>query len=546
MGASAVKPDRPIRPRTRVRVELVGLLLILVVTGLTQATALAAPNEEIRTETELVRASGRTSDESLDILVPDAVPEIYEQRRFSRLWSDRDRVATLIRAIRASTADGLVPRHYHLARIERLPSASPGGESAPSGRANAIDDILLTDSLARLVLDLRFGKVNRTARSDAAARMAAIERVLMAQDLSAALAALTPANSEYRSLRRALANYRRIAEAGGWPEIPAGPTIRPGDSDTRISLLVRRLAASGDLSGGHGGNDYDPTLQAAIRRFQSRHGLAVDAVIGPATLRALNVTVAARIDQVRVNLERLRWQRGSHPDPLVLVNIPAFEAQLIRDGAVEKTHKVIVGALKTPTPTFESELKYVVLNPTWTVPRSIASDELLPAIKADRGYLERFGYQVLDPSGSVVDPAGIDWTRLNRNNFAYSLVQQPGPANQLGRIKFMMPNEYAVFMHDTPGVNLFSRASRTFSHGCIRVENPVALATALMRNTDGDGGVLESRIASGSTQTVFLAEPVAIRIIYRTVTSNDGQDVRFFADVYGLDNGVLAALDKDR
>jgi murein L,D-transpeptidase YcbB/YkuD len=153
---------------------------------------------------------------------------------------------------------------------------------------------------------------------------------------------------------------------------------------------------------------------------------------------------------------------------------------------------------------------------------------------------------VLDPSGGVTDPTDIDWDTLNRNNFAYSLVQQPGPANQLGRIKFMMPNEYAVFMHDTPGINLFSRASRTFSHGCIRVENPVAMATALMRNTDGGGELLESRIASGSTQTVFLAEPVAIRIIYRTVASNDGPDVRFFDDVYGLDNEVLAALDADR
>jgi murein L,D-transpeptidase YcbB/YkuD len=230
----------------------------------------------------------------------------------------------------------------------------------------------------------------------------------------------------------------------------------------------------------------------------------------------------------------------------VLVNIPAFEAYLIRGGVPELTSRVIVGKPKTPTPTFESELKYLVLNPTWTVPRSIASNEMLPTIRNDPAYLARFGYLLLDHSGSPVDPGDVNWAAQSRNNFAYTLVQQPGPANQLGRIKFMMPNEYAVFMHDTPSVNLFNLASRAFSHGCIRVQDPFELATALMRDTGLDGEPLESRVAAGDTQTVFFAKPVAIRIVYHTANSDGGQNVRFFDDVYDLDKELLKALDAGR
>jgi len=546
MGAIAGKPDRPHRTRTEVHGKLAGLLLILVVAALTQARVLAAPSEAIRIEAELLRASGRTSDYSFDILVPDAVPEIYERHRFLPFWSDPERIATLIEAVRTSEDEGLSPGHYHLARIERLPMAPSGGAPAATDRRQALADILLTDSLAQLVLDLQFGKVGRTDRSDAEERMTAIERVITAPDLSAALASVQPHSPQYQGLRRALATYRRISRTGGWPPIPEGPTIRSGDRDPRLLMVAQRLAASGDFTDEQSSDNLDPTLQAAVRRFQLRHGLAVDGVIGPATMRALNVSVDARVDQIRANLERLRWQRDPQPDPLVLVNIPAFEAYLIRGGVPELTFRVIVGNPKTPTPTFESELKYLVLNPTWTVPRSIVTNELLPTIKNDPDYLGRFGYRLLDHSGDPVDPGDVNWATLSRNNFAYTLVQQPGPANQLGRIKFMMPNEYSVFMHDTPGVNLFGRASRPFSHGCIRVENPFDLATAVMRGTDGAGENLQSRVASGHTQTVFLTEPVAIRIVYRTATSDGGQNVRFFDDVYGRDEELLTALDAGR
>lgn len=529
--------------RDRPGATLLWLLAVSVLTTAWRTVSGAGLSETIRAETELLRASGRIGIENIDILEPEAVADVYERHRFAPFWSDPVRIDALLDGIRASVDEGLNPGDYHLQRIERMHESQARG-GTPTRRALAAIDIVLTDSLARLALDLRFGKVDRNQRTDPLPRALVVEQLLAAGSLSSALSAVTPRNAQYLSLRGALQAYRGLQKSGGWPAVAEGPTIRAGATDPRLLQIARRLAVGGDLSPDHDDTAvYDDVLQRAVRRFQSRHTLEPDAAVGPATLRALNVPVDARIDQIRLNLERARWIGDTPDDDFILVNLPMFEAYLVQNGAVQWKTRVIVGQKKTETPLFQSRLKYVVLNPTWTVPHSIASNELLPNIQADPSYVGRNGYEVFDATGVQVDPAQVEWSTVHANNFRYTLVQQSGPANQLGRIKFVFPNAHAVYMHDTPSRNLFARASRAISHGCVRVERPTELAALLLEQQGWSRERLESQIAAGDTETIFLAEPLAVRLVYWTATVDDSGTVHFANDIYARDAALLIALD---
>lgn len=345
-------------------------------------------------------------------------------------------------------------------------------------------------------------------------------------------------SAPHERLQDALLRYEGIAAAGGWPAIPDGPTMEPGTADPRIEVVGRRLAISGDLeNAGREFDTYDEELQSAVRRFQARHGLEQDARIGKQTLRALNAPAAQRVEQLRRNIERTRQVFGTPRVDFLLVNIPAFTVTLFREGVERSTTRVVVGDDDTQTPLFEAQLRSVVLNPTWTVPRTIASEELLPKIQADIGYLARNGYDVVDRNGNRIDPSGIDWPSLNKNNFPYTLVQRPGPFNELGRIKFLFPNDYGVCMHDTPKKFLFSHDSRAFSHGCVRVEDPVDFAAHLL----GPEGWTRDRIAAQldtrETHTIVLTNPLPVVLVYLTAEAAADGTVYFYRDIYGRDAG---------
>lgn len=551
VAITGISRDRVTPGRRRLSAGL-GLLLALAFAAPGHAADAASLFETIRAEIELLRASGRVSYSGIDVLEPDLVTGIYERNRFAPLWAEQQRVLALPAIIRSSYDEGLNPDDYHLERIERVLESLAAGRQL-TDRGLAVFDLLLTDSLAALVLDLRFGKVDGGLRSaadrqirpiDGLEPVFAIEQLIESRTLSSALTSVLPRSPQYLRLRAALQRYRRIEKSGAWPAIADGPTISPASRDPRVPALARRLGATDDLTDGHGSVAvYDDVLQAAVRRFQLRHGLEPDAEVGPATLRAMNVPVTARIDQIRLNLERARWSYDPERHDFVLVNVPAFRAYLVNGGVVTWSTRVIVGTVHTETPLFQAPMKYVVLNPTWTVPYKIASEELLPKIRGDPSFLSRGGYQLFDRAGDPVDPATVDWATLNRNNFPLMLVQQPGPANQLGRIKFVFPNEYAVFMHDTPAKNLFLRACRAFSHGCIRVEQPVDLAVRLLEREGWPRERIDAEIASGETRTIFLAEPVPVILVYWTATVDDQGVVYFFDDIYARDTVLLEALD---
>ncbi len=354
------------------------------------------------------------------------------------------------------------------------------------------------------------------------------------------MASLAPSAWRYAYLRRGLEHYRALAESGGWAPIPDGPTIEPGSDDPRVAALAERLVSGGDLVARDGPYlVYDDTLEAAVRRFQVRHGLEADGLVGKKTLRQLNVSVERRIDQVRVNLERQRsWEPPADGD-YVLINVPAFTAYVYVRGRPTWSTKVIVGDTEDETPDIQSGLKSIVFNPTWSVPYSIASKELLPKIQRDPDFLKRGNYRVVDRDGRQVDPDSVDWSVVRRNTFPYSLVQQAGPGNELGQVKFLFPNPYSVCMHDTPGKALFDRARRAFSHGCIRIDEPLQLAERLLAREGWTTADIDARLRSGRTTTVALENPWPVLLLYWTVDVGADGTLLFYDDLYGRDTAVL-------
>jgi murein L,D-transpeptidase YcbB/YkuD len=370
--------------------------------------------------------------------------------------------------------------------------------------------------------------------------------------------------------RERLREYRRIAAAGGWPAIPTGPTLKPGVSDPRVAVLRERLRITGDLaayganaasssstavssttatadSGATAGVDpalqmYDADVEAAVRHFQTRHGLGTDGNVGPATLAAMNVPVQARIDQIRLNLERGRWVLHEIKGEFVLVDVAGFYVSYFRDDNPVWTSKVVVGKPYRETPIFKSEISYVVINPTWTIPPGILAKDKLPIIKRDPGYLTRNKIRVIDSSGREVSPYAVDWNRYSGANIPYQLVQDPGPDNALGVVKIMFPNPYLVYLHDSPAKALYGEDARAFSSGCIRVENALELAERVLN--DSRAGTVDDQdvIKSGRTQTVTLPKPLPVMILYWTAQPTPDGQVIFRNDVYGRDPPLLKAL----
>jgi murein L,D-transpeptidase YcbB/YkuD len=315
-------------------------------------------------------------------------------------------------------------------------------------------------------------------------------------------------------------------------------------SDPRVPALRQRLAVTGDLVGQPLDlESYDEPLAGAVRSFQERHRLKADAEVGPATLTELNVPVEARIRQVQVNLERARHLLHEIGDEdLVIVDIAGYELRYVQGRKVVWTSRVQVGRPYRETPIFKSAIDHVIVNPTWTVPPTILGQDILPAVRRDKGYLARRGLEVIDRNGNRVDPASIDWNRYTARNFPYVLRQAAGEDNALGRVKIMFPNPYLVYLHDTPSRSLFEKEDRAFSSGCIRVERPFELVERLLADPAWDGAALQAAVDAGQTRTIRLRKPVKLLLIYWTVDEDDLGRVVFRRDVYGRDALLWQAM----
>ncbi len=521
---------------------------------LSLATAQQADvRESIRVEIEQFRESGILSIGGVDIAAGSLLAEVYERRNFAPNWTSRDEISELITVIKNTSLDGLDPADYNLLEVEYV-YRELGAGNLQSAHEQAALDVMLTDSLFRLGYHQRYGKVNpedldphwnfnRELGDDPPAVI--MQRAMDSPSLLVFLKEFTRRGPIYGQLQQALAEYRKLAEAGGWASVAAGGTLKPGASDARVPAIAERLAVTGEIADAGPfatATVYDKALETGVRKFQTHHGLGIDGVIGPATLRAMNVPVEDRIEQLRLNLERARWVLGDLAEDFIIVNIAGFKAYVVRDSDIVWQTDVQVGKTFHQTPVFRDEMKYVVFNPTWTVPYSIATKEMLPRIKADPTYFETRDFDIKDRSGQLVSADSIDWSQISRRNFPYTFVQRPGPRNALGRVKFIFPNEHSVYLHDTPSKSLFGRAERAFSHGCVRVKNPFELAEVLLGSEGWDQEKIKATLDSRETKAVYLPEALPVLLLYWTAEIGPGGDVHFYTDVYERDARIAKAL----
>lgn len=480
---------------------------------------------------------------------------IYRARDYQLLWTRDDAVQQLLTAVRTADQHGLEPQDYHLLALEELLSS----EDAPTRRFDerAAVDLLLTDALIRLTYHLYFGKVDPHTLDPSwsfARNLDGIDPVTTVIDAVTQATVFrlfqdaTPNQLFYRRLQRALAEYRQLQATGGWPLVPSGPALKPGMREPRVDALRRRLIRSGDAEVDPTGDPsfFDAALEQAVQRFQHRHGLFADGLVGAATLAALNTTVDARIETLRVNLERARWVLHDLPPEFLIVDIAGFEAAYLRGREVVWSSRAVVGQPYRKTPVFRSEITHLVLNPSWTIPPTILRDDILPAVQQDPEYLRQRHIAVLDRNGEPVDPSTVDWARYGGANLPYNLRQAPGPDNALGRIKFMFPNPHFVYLHDTPSRDLFRQSARAFSSGCIRIERPFELAALLLEDSARwSRAELEAAADSGTTRTLRVPQPRPVLLLYWTVVVGDHGTVHFRRDIYERDGAVAEALNKE-
>jgi murein L,D-transpeptidase YcbB/YkuD len=489
-----------------------------------------------------------------DIASKHWLPDLYERNEFQLLWQNPQNVKDLLDDIGSIADDGLDPEDYHLSQLLVLKLRLDGVES-PDPSLLADYDILLTDSLVRLCYHIQFGKVdpesldpawNMSRRVRNANPVGAIEKRLRTATLAKGLRNIRPEIEYYHQLKAVLKKYRAIQDAGGWQTVPEGPTLKPGMTDRRIALLRKRLAVTDDFQGAAGDSDnYGEDLKAAVMQFQARHRLKPDGAVGKNTYASLNVTVKQKIDKIRVNLERARWVFHELPEDYVLVDIAGFRAYDIEGITPTWTSKVQVGKPFRKTPVFKSKIKYIVFNPTWTVPPTILQKDILPKIKKDPAYLSKKKISVIDRKGRTVDPNSVDWSQYTKN-VPYTLRQEPGPHNALGRIKFIFPNKHFIYLHDTPSRSLYGRQDRAFSSGCIRVEKNIELAEILLKDpAKWNRERIQELIDTNKTQRVNLPKPKPVILLYVTIWTDEHDDIIFIKDVYDRDQEVLDGLNEE-
>jgi len=485
----------------------------------------------------------------------DLTKQLYRKRGDATVWIEdrkpRPQMDQLIAALRQADRDGLDPALYNVDTLTARRQEAARGFLTMRGfnesEAGELD-IWLTFLYLRYASDLTNGLSNLShadpewkiqgKRVDV---LSVLEQALDGNRVGESLSSLAPAHAQYTALRDALQQYRRIARQGGWAQLPATLKLKPGQHDPAVPALARRLAITGDFAGtvADGDTAYTPALQEAVKRFQRRHGLTDDGAIAKATVAQMNVPVERRLDQIALNLERWRWLPRDLGERFVLVNIPEYRLEVWDRGSVPLAMRVVVGKKDTPTPIFNDDMTYLVFAPYWNVPSEIAEKETIPSVMKDPAFLQKTGMDVLDRAGHVVDPGSIDLQHPGE----YRFRQRPGANNSLGSVKFMFPNQFNVYLHDTPADSLFARTVRSFSHGCVRVEQPDALARYVLSDQpEWPPDRIEEAMHEAQEQIVKLRAAIPVYLGYWTArTSADGL-LQFRDDIYGIDARQSALL----
>lgn len=473
----------------------------------------------------------------------------YTQRAESPAWVNHRRptenAVEALKALSTARQHGFDPNGYGADDLLAMSQAVEAIDKESPERLKRVAefDVRMTAALLAFGRDVAMGrtkpqvpdgswKVRRTAPDYVASFAAAVDDPLKW------IESLRPPHAEYAALQKALDDLHGQKEKGGWVSVPAG-VLKPGSSGAAVAALRQRLAASGHLKAADAAsNRFDAGLAAAVKSFQELHGLKATGIVDAATTTALNVPLDERIRQVALNLQRWRWM----PDDLgarhFMVNIPHFHLQAREQGKTVMDIRVVVGKPGNNTPIFSDEMETVVLSPYWNIPETIASDETAPAIKRDPGYLDRQNIEVLRVSGNSRDAVKASDVNWDDEEELKDLVfrQRPGAGNALGNVKFLFPNSYNVYLHDTPADALFAKLGRAFSHGCIRVEEPEVLAKYVLRDLpEWDEPTLFAAMRSGEEKHVKLSQKVPVHIVYFTSWVDENGGLHFQPDIYGYD-----------
>ncbi len=478
-----------------------------------------------------------------------SVADYYKARGYAPIWTDAERGAARRQALFAALDQ---------AALHGLPAARYGRQAlllalqtAQSARDDGAVEVALTRAFVQLALDLQTGLLEPQEVVEAIKRERAVagtasrlDAFTLADDPRDFMQALPPDTPEYHALLREKLRLERIIALGGWgPGAPA-QKLEPGERGPAVIRLRDRLIALGYIAQSATAR-YDTTIAAAVRAVQTDHGLAVDGVAGEATLTALNVPATERLQSVLVALERERWlaaagERGARH---IIVNLADFSARVLDDGAQTFYTRAVVGMNRTGrrSPEFSDQMEHMVLNPTWHVPRSIAVKEYLPKLRNNPKALGHL--RMVNSRGQVVSRQSINFAAYGARSFPYAMKQPPSSRNALGLVKFMFPNEYNIYLHDTPHKDLFAREIRAYSHGCIRLSDPFGLAYHLLARQEADPqAFFHATLDTGRETRVDLAQPVPVHIIYRTAVSNARGEIGYRRDVYGRDAQIWNAL----
>ncbi|WP_162628763.1 L,D-transpeptidase family protein [Marinobacter bohaiensis] len=477
-----------------------------------------------------------------------SVTELFEQNTDTTVWEGDGELSGLIEALAALEDDGLTPGDYHL---DALRHAQQHWQTW--GNLGACDRQLASDAYLRALIDLRYGRsfesggapmwysANVSRERDPTLLVATALAGL--DDPFSAMAQARPDSERYRNLRKGYRLARRSLP-DHWPTIPDGKLLQPGDHGPRVEALRLRLEAAGILplppQPGPLRTRYDAELAVAVETFQNSHSLQVDGKVGPQTLDQLNVPPQARLEQIRANLERLRWLARDMESSLVLVDIAAARIEYYEDGERIWQSRTQVGQPGRETPELKSVITHVTVNPHWNIPRSIFLRDALPAIQRDPFYLSDRGIRVYNRAGDELMPSDVDWSHTNN----LMLRQDPGPGNALGRVVIRFSNPFAVYLHDTPARGLFGTTNRFYSSGCVRVEDAQTLTRLLFRHASRERRqALALAQASGESHNVHLPRGVYILMAYWTAEADADGRITYRPDVYGSDQPLLAQLD---
>lgn len=475
-----------------------------------------------------------------------AVLSFYEENDFAPIWNNRKLREELYRNIENAEDEGLFFEDYHGEALKDLLSSIDSNSKAE----NDYLELLLTDSFLRLSEDLATGKLNPKelyqiwgTPLNQIDPTGLLNKAISEEDIQKALDSVRPDHIVYHGLKKALRQFKRFGiEEDSATQIGSGKLIRPGESDERMRSVAQRLSELGYFKGEPDSvkTNYNEEVQEAVKAFQQEHGLQVDALLGNSTIQNLNLTRRDRYHQIIVNLERWRWYPRDLGEHYIIINIPDYRLSVVKNRDTIRSHRIMVGTQVRKTPVFSDQVQYIVYNPTWTIPPTIKKNDVIPGVKRDPAYLRKRGLRIYDSQGSTVDPSTVDWS--SSKPLSYTYRQHPGASNPLGMVKIIYPNEYMIYLHDTPSKDLFEKNARAQSSGCVRVQDALGLARYILSDQEKyDDKKIEEIIQSGKTTEIPVTQDVRVHHFYWTAI-NEKDTIRFIDDIYNLDKNLWERL----